>query len=307
MTLIIGISTRESAFIASDMRLSWDGTIRDDDSVKIGFFELPDARLQYAYTGIAQWTVGDLSFATVGWLSGRIHDCMQTSPELERFLEELQKRANEDFSSDPVLKSLRPEDKRLSVLFLGYVYSSSGNSFSVRATLSNFEDGATGRRFPAAQDRFFLQISHEFAIRVTPSLLLGTTNAVPQNRKLELDRMIAESKPLTALQGKAQQIIEEASDNSLAKNSVGKNMMFSELSSNRERPPHTYNRSATGGDRIHLGGMITSEFAIPKIELVLTESFPGKPSPNTRCPCGSGKKYKRCHGRGVARRAFERT
>lgn len=297
MTLIIGISTRDSAFIASDMRLSWDGIVRDDDSVKIGFFELPDARFQYAYTGIAEWTISGSSFNTVGWLSGRIHDCISTSPKLEDFFRELQKRADDDFSSNPVLNSLPSKDKRLSVLFLGHVYSGSGKPFSVRATLSNFEDGVTERGFSEAQDRFFLHISHEFTIQAKPSLFLGTTNAVPQHRKLELDKMIVEAKPLAALEGKAQQIIEEASNNPVAKNSVGKNMMFATLPSDRARAPHTYNRSANGGDKIHLGGMINAEFAIARIELQLAEKFPGKLSPNAPCSCGSGRKYKRCHGR----------
>ena len=299
MTLIVGISTRDTVLIAWDMRLSWNGVLRQEEFVKAAFFEASDARILYAYTGIAEWKTAKSSFNTVGWLSGAIYDCVKPLRSFEDVLGKLRDSAEAEFKSHPVLKALRPEDTRLSILFLGYVYSQTGKSFPVTATLSNFQNRSTGASYEAAQSKFFLHISTGLEVVTNPSLFLGAVNAVSQHRRNELNKMIAEGKPLEALKGKAQQIIEEAGTSSAAANSVGPNMMFATLQSDRKIPPATYHHSATGGDKIPLMGMTIpgAGIAIAKIELHVAEKFTGKQPPNAPCACGSGKKYKRCHGR----------
>ncbi len=90
MTLIIGACTREAALIVSDMRLSWNGQVRHDETVKAGYFRTTDARVIFAYTGLAEWKVNDpaKSFNTLAWLTRAIFECLGPSKSIGNVLAE---------------------------------------------------------------------------------------------------------------------------------------------------------------------------------------------------------------------------
>ncbi|WP_108683295.1 YecA family protein [Methyloceanibacter sp. wino2] len=302
MTIIIGICTSQAVQMFSDMRLSWNGEVRDDETVKACFFESGVARVIFGYTGLAEWKTNDpdTSFNTLAWLTGEISECLGRTTSINDLLRELRERASNTFNSHPALTQLAPERRRLSVVFLGYEYPQQngpeeGRPFS--AVLSNFEDVASEVRHDTAQSEFFLHVRPCDESGAQQLLLLGV-QVVSDSRKAELTALIKEGKPPKALAGKALQIVAEASDNPRARGAVGPNTMEATLWPIRQKPPQSIYHSATGGDKIHLLGMVEPNgWAIARIQLVTQDKFPGRPNRNAPCPCGSGVKYKRCHGR----------
>jgi hypothetical protein len=251
---------------------------------------------------LAEWKTNDpgTSFNTLAWLTGAIFDCLGPSKSISDVLGELRERASATFRSHPALTALTPQQHRLSIVFLGYKHGvHEKEALPIAAVLSNFQDMASGVDYTSAQQEFFLHISPCVGDSAQPLSLLGATTAVSASRKAEIIAMIEEDKPLNALEGKAIQIVEEASDSPRAVNSVGPNVMVATLRSASHMPPHSVYRSATGGNKIHLLAMIdkSSGLAISAIRLNTVGSFTGKPRRNSLCSCGSGQKYKHCHGR----------
>jgi hypothetical protein len=254
----------------------------------------------FAYTGMASWQ----QFETLSWLSTVIFDVALPWRSCRRVLAALRKRASKDFASDPILRAIPREHARLSVLFCGYRASIMDGRLEhepFAAVLSNFQDLRTGVIHPARQDEFALFYSGREDERCT---ILGAAAGVSAADRGDLHQMAVDGRPVAAMRGKAKHIIDEASQDWRSANTVGPNMMFATLTSDRRVPPQVVHHSATGGDQVHLIGMVSREagLAIAKIRLQTLEPFPATPRPNNPCPCGSGKKYKRCHGRPEAAR-----
>ena len=66
MTLILGLANQQQVILISDRRLSCNGKVVEDESNKAATFNLQDARLAVAFTGLA--SAGTFSaICTQGW------------------------------------------------------------------------------------------------------------------------------------------------------------------------------------------------------------------------------------------------
>jgi hypothetical protein len=165
--------------------------------------------------------------------------------------------------------------------------------------LSNFQDLASGVDHPDAKEQFFLHVAPVPGGEKQMAYFLGIVDAIPDTRREEFGRLVRDCKPLVALKNKAAQVISEAGPRPAARNSVGPNMMTAELFPDPARPPHSEYESATGGQTIPLIPMVHKRagLAIAGIRVNVMDRFPGNTGRNAPCTCGSGQKFKHCHGR----------
>ena len=118
MTLILTLGNQEQFIQLSDRRLTSNGRLVDDESNKSGIFLCKDARHVFGFTGLARTG----NFETKKWLFDALWDCSPPDYEISKIIQRLKVRATQDFKSIPALKRLKAKDKRLSVMFSGYLY-----------------------------------------------------------------------------------------------------------------------------------------------------------------------------------------
>jgi hypothetical protein len=224
-------------------------------------------------------------------------------PTVKRFCE----RATQDFAKIVVSNN---SDKRLTVVLAGYCY----NETTPRCyywLVSNFE-GFDDQSQPLAEplDQFRIhwcrekRPSEEF-----PSLVFaaGCYAALTQSHIYSLRTLLQRNKPAAALVGKGVEVLRAVAKSPLSGNRVGTQCTSIVLSSGP---------GATGLLEYHSGAVKTKIFAPSVIEArggghatfivespeVEIHDPSGRPSiltvpkvrPNDPCPCGSGKKYKKC-------------
>lgn len=149
MTLVLTLGNADQVLIVADRRTTAGPRVVSEEHGKSGVFECLDARLAFAYSGIA--SVG--TFSTEFWLLSALQDCGKPDHFAEATVERLRVRASRDFRDHPSLKCLPKSAKRLSVLFSGYLFRSDPPRVA-SAILTNFQDFGAGRDHDEAWDDF---------------------------------------------------------------------------------------------------------------------------------------------------------
>ena len=116
MTLILGLANQQQVILISDRRLSADGKVVEDESNKAATFNLQDARLAVAFTGLAKTR----AFQTRRWLLEALLESAKPDYQMVSTIKRFCSRATQDFAKIVVP---RKSDKRLSVVLAGYCYS----------------------------------------------------------------------------------------------------------------------------------------------------------------------------------------
>ncbi len=284
------------------MRLSWTGNVKDDEAVKATALYTHDSRMLFAYTGVAEWTDGNNTFNTQRFLCEALQKCNSGNRSIRSILEEMRERLTYAFKHDPALITCPLASRKLTISFVGYTYTRILMFVKVTpniAVLSNFQDKANNATFNTSQDEFFLDLQAYSPENASSLSFFGAESAVAPERKAELDSMISEGRPEIAIREKVISMITQASDDFRARNSVGQNVMVATLQSNAQIPPASYFYSATGGSRIHLLAHVSQPagLSIMGMSLNVAENFAPKPHRNSKCSCGSGVKFRKCHGR----------
>ena len=117
MTLILALGNSDQFVQLSDRRLSWNGSLIDDESSKAGYLSCPNARLAFGFTGLARLD----SFRTRDWLLDALLECGPPDYDARGVLQRLCVRATETFRFHPVLRSSPRQHRRLSIIFSGYL------------------------------------------------------------------------------------------------------------------------------------------------------------------------------------------
>ena len=118
MTLVLALCNSEQVIQIADRRLTSNGHLVDDESSKAVFLTCANGRMCYGFSGLAM--CGE--FITRDWLIKALLDCgPPKSYDALSILEMLTDRASHDFKHHPALKAVRKRDKRLSILFSGYL------------------------------------------------------------------------------------------------------------------------------------------------------------------------------------------
>lgn len=305
MTLILTLGNSAQVIQISDRRLTSKGKSIDDEANKAIILSCANARFAVGFSGLARWR----EFRTRDWLIDAINDSGPPSYEAKGILERLQKRASEDFLKNPYLTSLPQAQKRLSILFSGYLYHHTPPLMAY-SILTNYQNFETGKDEKEAWPQFRLSRWREKRpLDTEPTLIQGIGNwpTLEANDDLLLRTLLEEKKPKSALLGKAVEVMRNIADQPLVKGTIGKQLSSIII-------PSDLNKAASSGyysnqntwktympDFIVLkeGGSVS--FKGLEIGSVDKEKSPPvavrKVGRNKPCPCGSGKKYKYCHGR----------
>ena len=302
MTLILTLGNSEQVIQISDRRLSSNGQLVDDESAKAVGLTCANARLAYGYTGLARYG----TFVTQDWLISALLDCGPPNYDALSILERLRVRASDDFVQHPVLKVIPRADKRLSVLFSGYLYHHDP-PLAVYALLTNYQDFESGRDSHEAWDQFSLRRWWEIRpsdAELTIVQRVGNWHAMAQSDEIVLRELLTARKPARAIVGKGVNLMREIADRPSARGTIGKQLTSIIIPRDKEKAMgsgyHTNvnryelyipDRVTLISDEIksfHTGAKLelknkSRPFAVPKV---------GRNHP---CPCGSGKKYKYCH------------
>lgn len=302
MTLIIALGNSEQVIQISDRRLSSNGRLVDDESGKAGQLTCRNGRFAFGATGLARYG----GFSTREWLLDALLEAGSPDYEMAGILGRLTERATSEFAQNRVLRSAPSAAKRLSVMFSGYLYHRDP-PLAAFAILTNFQDFESGLDQPEAWDEFrLIRWSEKRPFDGEPTLVqrVGNWQAMTGDDEMVLRGLLEARKPARAIIGKAVEVMAEIADRPAANGTIGKQLTTICIPRNLEDPIESsyftsINRSViVGADgawlmaddkrlvwkdpQLEIGGKVV---AVPKV---------GRNQP---CPCGSGRKYKHCHGK----------
>lgn len=307
MTLILILGNREQYIQISDRRLSVNGRFIDDESNKAGVLFSSNGTLAYGFTGLARTTSG---FETSRWLNSVLCECGPPDYLAYNILQRLVNRATNDFHSLPSLKYITPSDKRLAIVFSGYL-TNCNPPLSVFAVISNssaFADvKADGEQFEFKGKIENTPGGKDFAFLHT----IGFRAAITTKDKQALMTLIEGRKPARAIIGKAIEVMHSIADRPQSIGTIGKQLSSIIVSKNHPRSIETYYHSDVLTYKTYMPDQV---FALSDQEICAnmgisvgalnpndTQPIGGPKLPrNAPCWCGSGKKFKWCHGRGRA-------
>lgn len=281
MTLILGGITKESAFLASDRRISLNGQLVDDEITKCFFITTPDSRGVFAFTGLAYCN----DFKTENLICDTLDQLAKTLTNIEPILRELRNELNATFNSEKITCT----NRYLTLLYIGYLYTQESCEPRI-FRISNFElGGAPGNFIFTEHDTGQIQVA-------------GQRNSVDNAQLEKLNKLLGENK-MEAVNIVSYMTIAKASSNPLSNNSVGQKANVCTFTSEVNTPmTSTYysevlTRKCFGANSLILqpGGcstFLSSEMTVPN-------DYPSTVIPkmgnNILCSCGSGIKYKFCH------------
>jgi SEC-C motif len=301
MTLILGLANQQQVILISDRRLSANGKIVEDESNKAATFNLQDARLAVAFTGLARMD----NFQTRRWLLAALLDSANPDYQMEPTIKRFCNHATQDFAKIAVPRKL---DKRLTVVLAGYCY----NEMPPRCyywLISNFEGFDSCGSEPLNEFR-----THWYRDRrpseESYSLIFTAGIHVPvsQTDADSLRTLLQENRPASALVGKGVEVLRAIAKSPLSKKLVGQQCTSIVLPSSPDVEGSLEYHSGTPRTKLFAPSIIEARgrhaaFVIdsPEVEIrdrsgrPLVLSVP-KVGPNQSCRCGSGKKYKKCCG-----------
>jgi hypothetical protein len=193
MTLLIGMLNRRQAVLLADRRLSVNGRLTDDESNKAITLICQNARLAFAFTGLAR--VG--TFETRLWLMETLADAAAEHSDARFILERLTQVASNTFAK---LRITDLSAKRLTILCVGYLYDGDDRR-GMLAQISNFERGDC-RGAALAEPLFTLDVRQEKR-PAEPNLglviALGANNALNDRDFTSLRDLVAGDKPPEAI------------------------------------------------------------------------------------------------------------
>jgi hypothetical protein len=309
MSLILTLGNREQVIQVSDRRVTVNGLLQDDDSDesnKCGVINCKGGRLAYGFTGLAKSS----KFETREWLPDALLDSGPPDYSALGITNRLKDRATRDFQNRPEIKSLQPGQKRLSVLISGYLYNRSP-PYLVYALLTNFVE-LNGAENSEAWDHFKCHYWSEcspFQENLTLVRTVGFWSAIKDNELAVLRKLLEERRPVEAILGKALEVMRVAADRQEAKGTIGKQLSSIVLPSDpfslwtgtyhSEKLTHkVYLPDAIileSDKRRKYARDVCIESINPNTSLLPLRT--SKIPKNSPCPCGSGKKFKKCHGR----------
>jgi hypothetical protein len=293
LTLILSAITRDFAFMASDRRLSSARGVITDDSGKAGVIYADDGFALYAYTGLAQ--LG--RFNARQWIQQALMDASDGS--LNRTLYSFAEIAERKFAN------LAYRGQGVTLALAGF----SDSAGPLMGTVSNLED-SMGSVMPIPGETFRTQIrinpdsnTHEMS-----GVMVNGINQTQYKTELRaLNELILADCPPVALEQKATHLIRQLADDPRTGGTVGKNLMVATLP--RPEAKHFFMPIATympfeETSQVHFLDVLDlrstggPKLAFRDIQLIHDDrKVQPRLGRNERCHCGSGRKFKYCHGR----------
>jgi len=182
----------------------------EDESSKAGFLECLNARLPFGFTGLAEHG----EFRTRDWLLEALQDSGPPEYAAKEVLERLRSRASDTFRLHPALQSLHRADRRLSIMFSGYLYHHTP-PLAAFAILTNFQNIPGGPDEAEACDEFRLTFASERRPSDgEPTLIqrVGNWRAMTGDDESTLRSFLEDRKPPQAIIGEAIELFRQIAD-----------------------------------------------------------------------------------------------
>lgn len=303
MTLILALANKEFVAQISDRRLSNNGRLVDDESNKCGIIFCLNAKMAFGYTGLAKWG----SFSTPKWLLQALHDSASPDFTIGETLERLKVVATETFNSHPSLRGVPRGQKKLAVMFSGYI-NLAGTIKPACALLSNYHDFTNNVGLDEAAEQFTVSYSSAREGVSNPTLIqrVGNWLAMTEKDVAELRKILLEGKPSQAVVGKALEVFCEIADRSKSSGTIGKQLTSIVI----HKDPNSGVTSDYSSDCVKRETympalvyllpdqhMTVDNISVCPVDADTPPMSVPKVGSNVPCPCGSRKKYKHCHGK----------
>lgn len=303
MTVILALGNQDQIILVCDRRLTINGKLLDDEATKGGIFICSNGRFAYGFTGLAR--IGD--FDTQNWLINSITNLGQPEFTAKPILDRLTEKATRDFSSYPVLSRACRKGIRITIMFAGYLYHHTP-PLGGFAILSNFQDCNTNDDSNKAWDSFkswFWIAEKTKAEDFTFIRCIGYLSAVNNNDIDALEVLLKHRKPAEEIVRIAVGIVRKMADRPTARGTIGKQLISIILPRDSNIPPTSEYHSKDPKPITYVAPVtVVTKKLQATVELQLTKidnNFENIPivGKNQRCPCGSGKRYKNCHGKSI--------
>lgn len=315
MTLVLSLGNADQFVQVSDRRLSFgENKPATEEFNKAVTLVCANARFLVGFSGLAKAGY----FDTGKWLLQSLYDCSPPDYGIYELIERFKQKATTDFQSVPQIKCLPVVTKRLSVMFSGYIYLHDP-PLAGCAIVSNYQDFKTGIDSTVAWDEFEATYwterrPHEGELSFVQRI--GCWQAMFEPDIDSLRTLLEQRKPVDAIIGKAVALMRAMAERSQAKGTIGKQISAICLPRDVKLPITTSYHTDVIQHNVffpsHLFAFSKDRRMLATDAKVYITDSQGKPSPvaipkvsrNQPCPCGSGKKYKFCHGRPLLRKSW---
>lgn len=297
MTLILGLLNHQQAILVSDRRFTVDGNLQDiadDEKNKSAVFVCEDARMAVGFTGLA----GAGSFETATTMLDVLLDAGKPDHSFSRAIHRFASAMGKKIERI----GLRASSRRLTFVFAGYHFDGRGAHAEI-CQVTNWDGGSSGSQFHVAS-KFYVFWGKEPLGLFT----FGACAGVAPEDQSELRGMLSNAKPSEAIIDKAVHTIRKAADSGKSGGLIGKQCMSIVIPADPSMRVHADYHSSSVSSRSFLPNYVESrkELSVAFRDVCIQRlDREGRPAPlawprvgrNQPCPCGSGKKFKRCHGR----------
>jgi hypothetical protein len=303
MTIILALGNSQQIIQISDRRLSGNGRTIDDESNKAGVLACPNARLSFGFTGLAKYG----NFNTMDWLLGLISDAGPPNFQIYDILERLRVAASESFFNHPALRNLARHDKKLSVMFSGYLYNT-GVPVQAYALISNYVDWQSGWAFDVVQEEFNSRYFSATPGVEDPLFIqrIGNWSGIRDADIEKFRSFLAKKRPAQAVVGYALSYLRELADHPGSSGTIGKQFTSIIIPQNPNADLEGSYHSNVVRREFYMPASVSlfpdQHWSIANVMIRPVEadtppmSFPTV-NKNAPCPCGSRIRYKNCHGK----------
>ena len=306
MTFAIVLGNTDQIIQASDRRLTAaNGDLVDDAANKAGHVLCDDATFLYCFTGLAR--VGN-AHITSRWILDALSEAAESGHsyyDLVRYFADISTRF---FARSKFLQRLSPNARRLTVMFTGY----RADGHILNSLISNFQGFGTYMDNAEAHPAFtFLTFKSTYsAAERNPTLIqaIGQFGALMPDDEAQLRVMLERRAPTEALRQKAVSLIQDISDRPRARGTVGKKVTTARLRRSHPFAPVVGFGSNEAERALPLLNQVYLMTGSPGIRIAdaqittQTAAFLPRVHRNAPCPCGSGQRYRLCHGQKPAAR-----
>jgi len=303
VTLILALGNNDQVIQISDRRLSANGKSVDEESNKSGVLNCLNSRLAFGYTGLAECG----GFTTQEWLLKALHNPGEPDFTIGEILERLKLDATDTFRTDPFLRAVPQNHKKLAVMFSGYI-NLNGTWKQGCAVLSNYHDFERNIALDIAEQEFQINYTSAKGDELNPTLIqrVGSWRAISESDVSELRGMLESGIPSSGIIGKANQQFRSWAENPASGGAIGKQLTSIIV----PKDPVVPVKSSYSSDRVKWETYLPSMVFLTPTQHMTLDNISVKPvdkstapmsvpkvNKNAPCPCGSKKKYKNCHGR----------
>ena len=281
MTLIIAVASHDNAILASDRRLTFpDGSVAHDETCKLTVYACNDAKVMIAYTGLA--SIGGDS--TGDWIINTLSTASKEEHSIYKVIDNFIKIANSAY------EQLRDVRFKLELIFAGYQYPDSGVAEPMIWKISNLDNDNEFKTIYCHGDK---GVYFELA---------GNACGVSEDTKSKIRDLMLQKQPAHGIEMKLVNTIKTASKKTPT---VGRQINSCCLNSSlNSQFTATYHSDITQRNMYAVNSVFAIANDSPSVmkgaTLTVGKDCPPvslpKAKPNQICPCGSGEKYKRCHG-----------